>query len=98
MGRHTDNKSFLTTLRQMYNETRKWGSVTVTVKRMFEENFKGKKSMHKQRDTDRTKQVEEKKEEPFSLLGMYSLYGCHASIIGQLFGKQQIIEFYGVIC
>lgn len=35
-------KPFLQDLKAMYNETRQWGSVTVTIKRFFEENFKGK--------------------------------------------------------
>ncbi|CAI2380156.1 unnamed protein product [Moneuplotes crassus] len=68
MGRLSNNKSFIQTLRQMFNETKQWGSVTVTFKRLFEENFKSKASKKKERAEDRLRQVEENKEKPFSIL------------------------------
>ena len=45
----------------MYNGTKKWGTVRVTMKRMFTENHRHKKSMAKERLADRKAQCADSK-------------------------------------
>ena len=51
-----------------YSSTRKWGSVSITIKRLFIENFKGKESKAKERDIDRQQQCEEAKGASFDVV------------------------------
>ena len=46
-GAAIDNELFLQRLKQLYSGARVWGTVSVTFKRVFQENYKHKLSMQK---------------------------------------------------
>eukprot|EP00831_Metopus_contortus_P063964 TRINITY_DN5689_c0_g3_i1.p1 TRINITY_DN5689_c0_g3~~TRINITY_DN5689_c0_g3_i1.p1 ORF type:complete len:147 (+),score=29.95 TRINITY_DN5689_c0_g3_i1:188-628(+) len=56
-----ENEAFLTMLGQLYNKTKKWGTVWLTIKRVFEEHhkYKHKREFRKLREEDRKKQSED---------------------------------------
>ena len=55
MGELT-NDTFLTKLQLLYGGTRKWGTVRLVVKRMFDEHHQHKKSKSKERDDKRVEE------------------------------------------
>jgi hypothetical protein len=55
MGKPLEHEIFLQRLKQLYSGSKVWGTVRVTTKRLFEENFKHKLSKGKERDEDRQK-------------------------------------------
>ena len=58
MGKILEADAFLNELGQLYSRTKKWGAVRVTLKRVFKENFKHKKSKRKERVEDKRSQCE----------------------------------------
>ena len=58
-GEAIDNETFLQRLKQLYSSAKAWGTVRVTIKRLFVENFKHKKSMRKQRNEDKLNQCQD---------------------------------------
>ena len=59
MGKPLEHEIFLQRLKQLYSGSKVWGTVRVTTKRLFEENFKHKLSKGKERDEDRQKQCQD---------------------------------------